>query len=138
VPRPVLTEAARHGPVTSTQLTNLGNVRLHDVGEARLVEFQRGHDLGKLHSGEVACLFFCRELGVPLMLCDDLAGRDAAAGLGMTPVGSLGVVVRAFRRGLIPRASAERAMVDLYDVSTLFVTRAVVDIALAELARRAP
>ena len=138
VPSVVTAEAVRHGPVTDGDLTGLGIFKQHDVAEERIEALRTTSRLRRLQSGELACFALCRELGVSIVLCDDLAGRDAAIELVLTPVGSLGVIVRAFRGGLIARPEAERALADLYDVSTLFVTRTLVDIALEELARLAP
>jgi predicted nucleic acid-binding protein len=66
-------------------------------------------------------------------LTDDLAVREAAKRLGLAPVGSLGVVIRAHRLGRISLADAERHIADLYDVSSLFVTRAIVELAIEHL-----
>jgi predicted nucleic acid-binding protein len=70
---------------------------------------------------------------VPTLLTDDLSVREAAKRLLMTPVGSLGVIVRAYHRGHIPLVDAERYLIALYDVSSLFVTRALVAIAIEQL-----
>jgi predicted nucleic acid-binding protein len=43
----------------------------------------------------------CSMLGVPVLLTDDLAARDAAKVLGLTPVGSLGIIARACQMGRI-------------------------------------
>jgi predicted nucleic acid-binding protein len=59
--------------------------------------------------------------------------RDAAKDLGLTPIGSLGVVVRAYREGRISLADTERHISDLYTVSSLFVTRAIVELAIEQL-----
>jgi predicted nucleic acid-binding protein len=66
-------------------------------------------------------------------LTDDLAARDAARGLGITPVGSLGVVVRTYRLGQISLTEAEKRITDLHHVSSLFVTKAIVELALEQL-----
>jgi hypothetical protein len=55
----------------------------------------------------------------------------------MTPVGSLGVVVRAYHQGDITLDDAERYIMALYDISSLFVTRALVDVAIEQLRRHA-
>jgi len=51
----------------------------------------------------------------------------------LTPVGSLGVVVRAYHLGCISLIEAERYMADLYDVSSLFITRTIVELAIEQL-----
>ncbi|RKY69208.1 MAG: hypothetical protein DRQ02_01715 [Candidatus Latescibacterota bacterium] len=53
--------------------------------------------------------------------------------MNLIPVGSLGVVLRAYRVGHIPLAEAERRIVELYDVSSLFVTPAIVELAIEQL-----
>ncbi len=77
------------------------------------------------------------EVGVPILLTDDLAVRDAAKRLGLTPVGSLGVIVRAYRLGHIILTQAEHRIAALYDASSLFVTRAIVELAIEQLHERA-
>jgi predicted nucleic acid-binding protein len=69
----------------------------------------------------------------PVLLTDDLAVRDTARRFGLIPVGSLGVVVRAYRVGDISLEDAEQHLADLYDVNSLFVTRAIVDLAIEQL-----
>ena len=67
------------------------------------------------------------------LLTDDLAVREAAKSLNLTPVGSLGIVVRAYHLGNISLAEAEYCLNALYDVSSLFVTRAIVGLAIEQL-----
>ena len=57
----------------------------------------------------------------------------AAKAAGIRPVGSLGIVVRAFHLGRIPLPEAEDALDQLYTASTLFVTRAIVELAVEQL-----
>jgi len=45
----------------------------------------------------------------------------------------LGVVVRAYHLGCISLIEAERYMADLYDVSSLFITRTIVELAIEQL-----
>jgi predicted nucleic acid-binding protein len=74
-------------------------------------------------------------LNVPLLLTDDLSARDAARAMGVRPVGSLGIIVRAYHGGLISLSEAEASLDRLDRDSSLFVTRAIVDLALGELRR---
>lgn len=55
----------------------------------------------------------CSMLGVPVLLTDDLAARDATKVLGLTPVGSLGIIARACQMGRITTDEAERRLLDL-------------------------
>lgn len=95
--------------------------------------FVAAEGLGHLQRGEQECLHLCRRLGVSILLTDDLAARDAAQRLAFTPVGSLGVIVRAFRLGRVTLEEAERLLRRLRDDTTLFVTPTIVDLAIEQL-----
>ena len=79
------------------------------------------------------CLFLAREKSIAILLTDDMAVRDAAKRLGLVPVGSLGVVVNAYERGQISLEAAEHFIGNLYSISSLFVTRAIADLAIEKL-----
>ncbi len=111
----------------------MGNVQQHTLSEPEVVQFVQENDLENLHDGERECLYLCQQMGVPILLTDDLAVRKAAKLLNLIPVGSLGVVVRAYRLGRIALADAERHITDLYDTSSLFVTRVIVELAIEQL-----
>ncbi len=115
----------------------LGNLQQHSPKQSEIDEFVHTHKLDGLHKGEQASLYLCRALQIPLLLTDDLAARDAAQVLGTTPVGSLGIVVRAFREGLFSMDAAEQYLLELQTTSSLFVTHAIVELAIEQL-RNAP
>ena len=107
--------------------------RRHLLSEEEIARFSAEHGLQKLQAGERESLLLCSRLGVTVLLTDDLAVRRASKVLGLTPVGSLGVIARACRMGRIPLAAAERHMQELYTVSSLFVTQTIVDLAIESL-----
>jgi len=54
-----------------------------------LAHFVETNNLGALHPGEQECLHACRSENISILLTDDLAVRDAAKRLDITPVRSL-------------------------------------------------
>jgi predicted nucleic acid-binding protein len=64
---------------------------------------QRLYGLRPLDTTEHLKKIFCKQLGVPVLLTDDQAVREAAKQLRLNPVGSLGLVARAYRHGYISR-----------------------------------
>ncbi len=54
-----------------------------------------------LGMGEAAAIGLCLELRADLLLCDDLEARRAAAAEGIRIVGTLGILVRGKRAGLL-------------------------------------
>ena len=133
IPGAVWAETVGLGRVSQTDLESAALVQRHTVPEGALQQFVVANRLQGLHRGELECLFLCGHLDVSLLLTDDLAVRNAAHRLELTPVGSLGIVVRTYRRGHITLAAAEQHIEDLYQVRSLFVTRAIVELAIEQL-----
>jgi predicted nucleic acid-binding protein len=133
LPDAVWSETVERKRVLDTDILKLGNVHRQSVNSGVLSQFVIDHSLQDIHAGERECLCLCQHLSVPLILTDDLAVRQTAKRLNITPVGSLGIVVKAFRLNQISLAEAERHIANLQDISTLFVTKAVVELAIEQL-----
>jgi len=133
VPDVVLREAEQHKRVPRKVISSLPGLVQHVVTEPELTSFVASHELAGLHAGELACLYLCKKMAVDVLLTDDLAVRTAAKRLRVTPVGSLGVVARASRLGRISLTDAERYIVALHEVSSLFVTRTIAELAIEQL-----
>jgi len=119
VPRAVWMEIGEH----SKNILKEIYITRHNLPEMQISEFTHKEGLEKLHSGEIECLYLCRQINLPILLTDDIAVREAAKSMQITPVGSLGIVVKAYKNGKISLAEAEQYISDLYDISSLFVTR---------------
>lgn len=134
VPEVVWTEAVGRGRVPEAVITALHHVERYKVSRRKVTAFIDQQGLTHLHAGEQACLYLCREaLPISLILTDDLAVREVAHELGLIPVGSLGIVVRAYRLGRIAMNEAERFILNLQDQNTLFVTPTIVEMAIEQL-----
>lgn len=129
----VWSEAITQGSVPQTDVLALGIVQRHALSHSLVMPFIQQNSLERLQAGEQECLFLCQHIGVSVLLTDDLAVREAAKRLHLTPVGSLGIIVRAYRVGQLSLADAERHLNDLDVVSSLFVTRAIVELAIEQL-----
>ncbi|MGI9174885.1 MAG: hypothetical protein ACR2GR_06165 [Rhodothermales bacterium] len=135
VPEAVWAETVGRDRVQEADLLSLTHLQRRVVVQEKVTRFVTENNLGHLHAGEEESLYLCYSDRLLLLLTDDLAVREAAKHRGITPVGSLGVVVRAYRTGQISVSEAERFLNDLYDSSTLFVTRTIVDLAMEQLRR---
>lgn len=135
IPDAVWRETVGQERVSRKQVSALGTVERHRPHRLKLSRFIRENGLESLHAGERESLYVCRETGISIVLTDDLAVREAARNLDLTPVGSLGIVVRACRLGQLSLTEAETRIRDLYEVSSLFVTEAIVSLAIRELRR---
>jgi len=135
IPEAVWLETVGQERVSQTDVLGLGNVQRHTLSQTEVTRFIEKNNLEKLHVGERECLYLCRQIGVSVLLTDDLAVRESAKRLQLTPVGSLGVVVRAYRMGHISLSGAEHYITALYETSSLFVTRTIVELAIEQLHR---
>jgi len=133
LPDAVWHEAVRHKPTIDTELSMLGNIRRQAVHQESLSHFVMENNLESLHAGEKECLYLCKSLSVPIILTDDLAARETAKRLGIVAVGSVGIVIKAYRLNQISQDEAKSFITDLQDISTLFVTRAIIELAIEQL-----
>ncbi len=131
VPETVWQEATHPGRVPEASLARLR------VAERRRDPPPTAADAGRSHlqAGERMCLRLCEQEGIRSILTDDLRARETAEAEGLTPTGSLGVVVRAFREGRIAEQKAERLLKALRDESTLFVRSVLVNRVIEQLRR---
>lgn len=133
IPDAVWSETVEQGRVPQDDVLGLGIVQRHTLSKSEVMRFVQEKGFKELQYGERECLYLCQQVGVSILLTDDLAVREEAKRLNLTPVGSLGIIVRAYRRGHILLANAESHITDLYDVNSLFVTREIVELAIEQL-----
>jgi predicted nucleic acid-binding protein len=137
IPDAVWSETVGVGRLLEAQVIGLGNSERSTLPPSEMSQFVQSHHLERLQAGECECLCLCQRLGLSTLLTDDLDARDAARRLDLVPVGSLGIVMRAYRMRNLSLADAERYMMQLYEVSSLFVTRTLVELAVDELRQHA-
>jgi len=90
----------------------------------------------KLDSGEVAALGYAvsqRDTDRVLVLCDEREARTACARLAIPVVGSIGLIIRAFRTGRVAGEVAQTALRDLPRRGRLHVTEALIELAVEML-----
>lgn len=95
--------------------------------EIRRVSLSISPDLVKLDQGEQEAIALARELAADALIIDERAGRRAASRLGITVIGTLGVLEEAPKLGLLdlPAAIAKLQMTTFRADSALL--RAMLD-----------
>jgi len=129
----VWSESVRSDRIREGDLLAFGAIRRYTLISADVTRFAAENNLTHLQAGESEALYLSRQIDVDTLLTDDLAVRNDARRLGVIPVGSLGVIVGAYHEGYVTLTEAEQYLEALYSVSSLFVTRTIVEIAIERL-----
>lgn len=78
----------------------------------------------KLHRADVSVIFIAEQLKPSAVLTDDLNLRKALEFLGMTAVGSVGILIRCFKLGRFGKAELKAMLDKLFTGSTLYLSKA--------------
>lgn len=116
VPPAVLAEAGIEAPEFIKPMA------LSEIGDA----FVRGA-IGGLHRGELEAMILARETGAGLVALDDLRARHKATQLGLRPIGTVGLILLACRRGFLDAATAATRIQTLVDTHGLYLSSAILD-----------
>ena len=75
-----------------------------------------------LDFGEATSISLCMQENVKLFFTDDLEAKEIARHLGLDAHGTIAIITRCFREGIISKQEAVKYIRDLYDKSSLFIT----------------
>jgi predicted nucleic acid-binding protein len=119
----VAREVSAH--VDLDQMTSLSgrDVTVHDVPETEIEAARSAAPaVLRLQEADLATLALAARLKPDLVLTDDLATRQAVEAMGQTPMGSVGVVLRAYKAGLLDSEALGQAIDGLFVHSTLYLS----------------
>ena len=132
IPGKVCKEVCIEGMPGEREVRSAENIEVLSVSKEEIKKVSNKIDL-KLDEGKLEALTLCNKLKIELFLTDDLDARDVGRRLGFEVHGSVGVIARAYREGLIDLERAKAGLEDLYSISKLFVTKAIIEGAIKEL-----
>jgi predicted nucleic acid-binding protein len=99
-------------------------VVVHSVLESEWQEVLLTPELSRIQPADAQVFVLARSRSFqPLTLTDDLALRKLLEGEGVTVVGTIGLLIRTYREGKVDRNTLERCIDDLFDRSTLHLSR---------------
>jgi predicted nucleic acid-binding protein len=134
VPMQVISEVKRHRPhldidvldaFVPTPVSGIFSVRLQALANAL-----------DLHTGEMAALSLLLEGRGAIFLTDDSGARLAGESLGFRVHGTIGVLVRAIRRGTRTRSEVIAALRSIPERTTLYVSRGLLDDVISRVSAR--
>ncbi len=110
------------------------NIKIIKVSPRETKSFNKKLSRFKLHEAEIDALYLAKKLN-RTFFTDDLEARNAAKKLRIDVHGCIGVIVLCYKNGLINMSEAKRLINELYEKSSLFISKAIVDIAIEELSK---
>jgi predicted nucleic acid-binding protein len=96
IPQAIWSETVGQDRVAQASLLELNNIERQSPTQTEVSQFVKYNRLETLHTGECESLYVCQQTGTTILLTDDMAVREITKQLKLTPVGSLGIVVRAY------------------------------------------
>ena len=133
IPKIVYKEVNIKGKPGETELKSAKNTQICEVFSEDIKNIKEKVKDFKLHKGELQALSLCNKLKKEIFLTDDLDAREAGKSLGLRVHGSVGIIVRAYREKLVDLRETEEILNALYEVSKLFITKAIIEEAIEEL-----
>ena len=68
-----------------------------------------------IDAGEAETLALARQLGHKQLVIDEISAREAAKSLDLKPIGTLGVLLIAFKKGIISKEQIEKIVKEMMD-----------------------
>ncbi|MBI4043926.1 MAG: hypothetical protein HY393_03935 [Candidatus Diapherotrites archaeon] len=85
---------------------------------------------------ESQCMALAKKKEILLFLTDDLDARTTAEALGLEPHGTIGILLKAYRKGLFSRKEVVRHIQSIPRKSTLYITQEIIEYVVREIKRK--
>jgi Predicted nucleic acid-binding protein, contains PIN domain len=132
VPQTVLDEALKHRP--GLELGGLENLEIISEPPPLPADLLKLADELALHAGGRAALAVLKARGGQFLLSDDAAARMVARAVGFQTHGTIGLILRARRRGKVSKAEMLQLLRQLPTRTTLHLRKELLDSILATAA----
>ncbi len=123
LPTQVIQEVQHHVMLEQLETVSSSQICVHSVPPV-LREETRKHLPSQftLQPADLEILTLAQQLKPDWVLVDDLALRQALEWLGLTPMGSVGILLRAYQAGLLTQKGLDQAIDKLFVHSTLYLS----------------
>jgi len=121
----VTQEIREHVPLEQLETQTGCALHTHNIPQHKIDAQLQVLSLGlTVPRADIATLILAQQITPELVLTDDLALRRAIEAQGQTPMGSVGILLRAYKAGLLDTQALSQAMDGLFVHSTLYLSPA--------------
>ncbi len=119
----VIQEIREHVPLDRLKSLSDCELHIHTISQQEIdVQRRRAPSDLKLQIADLATLALAQRVTPDLVLTDDLDLRRAIESQGQLPMGSVGIVLRAYKAGWLDEVSLDQAIDGLFVHSTLYLS----------------
>ncbi|HLC86054.1 MAG TPA: hypothetical protein VJG30_02100 [Candidatus Nanoarchaeia archaeon] len=86
-----------------------------------------------LDIGEATGIALCKQENIKLFFTDDLEAREITNSLGFEAHGTLAIILRSYKEKLLSKKEAENSIEELYNNSSLFFTKDLMEWTIKEI-----
>jgi predicted nucleic acid-binding protein len=90
----------------------------------RIIYYYRKYQIS---TADGSVIVLAKDKGIDIALTDDLDLRDVLKSNKIRPVGSIGIIVRAYKYNKLSCSEAIKALDDLFKISSLYVTSKLIE-----------
>ena len=121
--RLVIDEVRSHVPMEQFAAYAGSSLQVHEIDQVEVGQTRNALTEGsKLQDADIATIVLAKRLTPALVLTDDLTLRRTLELLGLTPMGSVGLVLRAYATNRLTRSQLQQAIDGLFVQSTLYLS----------------
>lgn len=124
VSQQVRSELRKHGALRHAAEILGDRLRVERVTQEQVETQRRQLSSLQLHAADLSTCALAARVRPDVVLTDDLALRKGLEGQGQVAVGSVGVLVRAYRTGRLSRTQLDASLDRLFNGSSLYTSQA--------------
>jgi predicted nucleic acid-binding protein len=124
LPNQVKEELSLQDVWENLEQTILDRFRVEEVAESEIQQMSVRFAETALQSADLAVIVLAKSVNPSAVLTDDLDLRKTLESLGLTVVGSVGLLIRAFKNGNFGKPELEVLIDGLFTGSTLYLSQA--------------
>ncbi|MBI4170566.1 MAG: hypothetical protein HY514_02645 [Candidatus Aenigmarchaeota archaeon] len=133
IPEEVYNETCSSNFLGSKEIKSLGLILVKNLDNASKDMAKIIAEEYSLDIGESQCIALASQDNIKLLFTDDLSARVIAENSGLEVHGTVGIILRAYKKGIMSKKAAIQSIRYLKEKSSLFITSDLIEYILKEI-----